>query len=311
MSRQLAAEAARVQNTMTSLPTPAGYSDVIAVGEAVQITLLEAAPAMLLAGATDAMGAARSLQLPEQIVQSDGTVSVPFVGRVPVAGQTPQAIERRIVEALKGKANTPQAMVRVQAVAQEVTIVGEVRSAKRQTLSQKRERLLDAIASAGGASAPVEKVSVSLTRAGVTVDVPLQQVIREPRENVELAAGDVVTLYHQPRHFVALGAVSKQGEVPFEATGITLSQAMARAGGLNDGKAAATDVYLARQSEGKSSVYHLDLSRPEALFVMRNTPVHSGDIVYVANAQAADLQKFLALLGALVSPAASVSALGN
>lgn len=310
-SRRLAAQAEQNKHSFTTLSAPASFSDTIAVGEQVHLSLMEAAPAMLLAGAADGMGAARSLQLPDQIVQTDGSISVPFVGRIKVAGKTPQEVEQIIITSLKGKANMPQALVRINAVAQEVTVVGEVRAAKRQSLSQKRERLLDVIAAAGGASAPVDKVSVSLSRADKTIDVPLQRVIREHRENVQMAAGDVVTLYHQPQHFVALGAVSKQGEVPYEATGITLAQAVARAGGLNDGKAAATDVFLARQDEGKATVYRLEMTRPDALFVMRNTPVNNGDIVYVANAQAAELQKFLMLVGSLVSPVAAVNSLGN
>lgn len=310
-SKRMAAQAEQGRRSFTTLAAPADFIDTIAVGEQVHLSLMEAAPAMLLAGAADGMGGARSLQLPDQIVQTDGSISVPFVGRIKVAGKTPQDVEKTIVDSLKGKANMPQALVRVNAVAQEVTVVGEVRAAKRQVLSQKRERLLDVIAAAGGSSAPVEKVSVSLSRAGMTVDVPLQRVIREHRENVLMAAGDVVTLYHQPQHFVALGAVSKQGEVPYEATGISLAQAVARAGGLNDGKAAPTDVFLARQNEGKATVYRLEMTRPEALFVMRNTPVHNGDIVYVANAQAAELQKFLVLVSSLVSPVAAVNAMGN
>ncbi len=310
-SKRLASLATQGQRSFTSLAAPTGFRDTIAAGESVHLTLMEAAPAMLLAGGADGMGGARTLGLPDQIVQSDGSISVPFVGHVKVAGKTPQAVEKLIVDSLKGKANTPQALVRVNAVAQEVTIVGEVRSAKRHALSQKRERLLDVIAAAGGPSAPVEKVSVSLSRAGKTIDVPLQQVIRDHRENVEMAAGDVVTLYHQPLHFVALGAVSKQGEVPYEATGITLAQAVARAGGLNDGKAAPSDIFLARQDGDKATVYRLEMTRPEALFVMRNTPVNSGDIVYVGNAQAAELQKFLVLVGSLVSPVAAINSMGN
>lgn len=310
-STRLASVVDQNKSSFAKLPPPGGFIDTIAVGELVQVTLMEAAPAMLLAGGADSLGGARSMQLPDQAVQTDGSINIPFVGRIKVAGRTPQSIEADIAGALKGKANMPQALVRVNAVAQEVTVVGEVRAARRHSLSQKRERLLDVIAAAGGASAPVEKVSVSLSRAGMTIDLPLQRVIREHRENVEMAAGDVVTLYHQPQHFIALGAVNKQGEVPYEATGITLAQAVARAGGLVDSKAAPSEVFLARQQDGSATVYRLDMTRPDALFVMRNTPVSSGDIVYVANAQAAELQKFLLLVGSLVSPAAAVNAMGN
>ena len=310
-SRRLALASDQKRSTFTKLPAPAAFVDTIAVGELVQVVLMEAAPAMLLAGAGDSLGGARTMQVPDQVVQTDGSISVPFVGRLKVAGKNPESVEAQVAELLRGKANMLQALVRVNAVAQEVTVVGEVRAAKRHSLSPKRERLLDVIAAAGGASAPVEKISVSLSRNGVTVDLPLQRVIREQLENVELSAGDVVTLYHQPQHFIALGAVNKQGEVPYEATGITLAQAVARAGGLVDTKAAPSEVFLARQHQGNATVYRLDFTRPEALFVMRNTPVNSGDIVYVANARGAELQKFLLLVGSLVSPVAAVNATVN
>jgi len=60
-------------------------------------------------------------------VAADGTVNVPFAGSVPVAGKSPQQIERKICRRLAGKANQPQVMVRmIRNATSNVAVVGEV-----------------------------------------------------------------------------------------------------------------------------------------------------------------------------------------
>lgn len=82
---------------------------------------------------------------------------------------------------------------------------------------------------------------------------------------------------------------------------------MARVGGLNDARAAAHGVYLARPSEQGTQVWRLDLSGPEGFLAMRQVMVRDGDVIYVANADGAQLQKFLNLVGAALSPAATLT----
>lgn len=289
--------------TMVDLPSPAPYSEAVAVGDVVEIGLWETAPAMLL-GSADATGQAggRGMTVRGQVVRLDGSISVPFVGTVMAAGKTPAAIEAQIVKALAGRANRPQVLVSVgSSVGQEVTVVGGVRNNLRIGLTARRERLLDAIALSGGSTFPIEKSFVQLTRGSVHAAVPLDLVVRDPKQNVILGPSDVVTIYHQPKSFVALGAVAKSGDVPFEATGLDLAQAIARAGGTLDHRADASGVFVARQGE-KPTIYQLDMRAPGSLFVMKDFKVQDQDVIYVANASAAELQKFLALLGAAVYP---------
>ncbi|MDR5671452.1 polysaccharide export protein, partial [Burkholderia cenocepacia] len=95
-------------------------------------------------------------------------------------------------------------------------------------------RVLDALASAGGVRQPVDKITIQITRGDKVASQPLETIIKDPRQNVSLRAGDVVTALYQPFSFTALGATGKNEEVNFEAQGITLAQALARAGGLQD-----------------------------------------------------------------------------
>src|SRR5258708_37110473 len=74
----------------------------------------------------------------------------------------------------------------------------------------------------------------------------LDLIIRDPKQNVPLHPGDVVTAMFQPLSFTALGATGKNEEVNFEAQGITLAQALARTGGLLDNQSDAQGIYIFR-----------------------------------------------------------------
>ncbi|MGR5342328.1 sugar ABC transporter substrate-binding protein, partial [Vibrio astriarenae] len=83
---------------------------------------------------------------------------------------------------------------------------------------------------------------IQVTRGNTVQTLPLQTIIRDPHQNVPLRAGDVVTALFQPLSFTALGATGKNQEINFEAQGITLAQAIARAGGLEDSRSDAQGV---------------------------------------------------------------------
>jgi polysaccharide export outer membrane protein len=211
---------------------------------------------------------------------------------------------------------------------QNVTVVGEVAQSVRMPLTAKGERLLDAIAAAGGVRQPVGKMTLQVSRGGKVVAMPLERVIQDPKQNVYLQPGDVVTALFQPLSFTALGATGKNEEIPFEATGITLAQALGRMAGLRDAQADAGGVFIFRfeepsvvnpegrplpqTPEGKVPVvYRVDLKEPRAFLVAQNFPMKDKDVVYVANAPAAELQKFLNILTSSIFSVSSLVNLGK
>lgn len=307
-----------------SLGTDARASGRIGPGDTVEVSIWEAPPATLFGGGTASdprvAQTARSTTLPEQMVDQDGYIGVPFAGRLRAAGRQAHELEADIRERLRGKANGPEVMVRVTRNASStVTVVGEVAQSLRMPLTPGGERLLDALAAAGGVRQPIGKVTLQVTRGNRFESMPLDLVIRDPRQNVPLAAGDVVTALFQPLSFSVLGATGRNEELPLEAQGITLAQALARSGGLLDNRASPRGVFVfryeaadamtwprqpvARTSEGLVPVvYRLDLSSPAGFFHMQNFPVRHRDVLYVSNAPAAELQKFLNLIFSVVYP---------
>ena len=329
--RVLAAQRADSFAEVLSAKAPPGY--VVGAGDVLEVSVWEAPPAALFGAAVvdprAGLTTTRQTTFPEQIVNTDGVINVPFAGTVPVAGKTPQQIEADLVMRLKGKANQPQVLVRViRNATQNVTVVGEVAASTRMPLTAKGERLLDAVAAAGGVRQPVGKITVQLSRGGKVMAMPLDSVIQDPKQNVYLQPGDVVTALFQPLSFTALGATGKNEEVNFEAQGITLAQALGRMAGVRDNQADARGVFIFRfeepgvvkaegqplpqTPEGKVPVvYRVDLKDPRAFLVAQNFPMKNKDVVYVANAPAAELQKFLNILSSTVFSMRGLTDLGQ
>lgn len=304
-------------------------SYVIGSGDVIEVSIWEAPPAALFGStALDPRlgpSTTRATAFPEQMVNVEGFISIPFAGQIQAAGRTPLQIEVEIAKKLTGKANQPQVLVRtIRNNTANVTVVGEVANSLRMPLTAKGERLLDALAAAGGVRQPVNKMTLQVSRAGQVLVMPLESVIRDPKQNIVLQPGDVVTSMFQPLSFTVLGATGKNEEVSFEAQGISLAQALARAGGLQDARADAQGVFLFRfeapdalESVGKAVanadgkipvVYRLDMKDPATFFTAQNFPVQNKDVLYVSNAPAAELQKFLSIL---TSSIYSITAIGT
>ena len=317
-SQQLSASAASVQG--------------VGPGDALEVSVWEAPPALLFAaGPLEARAGARSgaTTFADQMVSAEGSIEIPFAGTIAVAGKSPQQIGADIARRLDGRANRPQVLVRVTRNASaNVTVVGEVLQSVRMPLTAKGERLLDAIASAGGVRQPVGKVTVQITRGERVLALPLDRVIQSPRENVPLAPGDVVTVLFQPLSFTALGATGQNAEIAFEAQGISLAQALARAGGVQDARSDARGVFVFRfedaggvtdeQRAGPTTpdgkvpvVYRVDLTDPVSFLVAQSFPMRNRDVIYVANAPSAELQKFLNILTASIFSVQGLSNLGR
>jgi polysaccharide biosynthesis/export protein len=291
--------------------------------DTIMVTIWEAAAGGLF-GASPTTGVSpgsRSVTIPEQVVARDGSISIPFADRIPVAGKSTVEVQRIIEQRLAEKAIEPQAIVVItKSVTYAATVSGEVVNGARVPLSVNGDRLLDLIALAGGAKAPVYETFVRLSRDGVTVTLPMETLVSNPAENIYAWPGDVLTLVRIPQTFSVFGATGQNTEVAFNAQRVTLAEALAKAGGLQDLRADPAGVFLFRFEPprvvtalsapalpigpGGSSpvVYRLDLSDANAYFFAQRFPVEDKDIIYVANARLNELQKFFTLLNTLTGP---------
>lgn len=300
----------------------------IGVGDGIAVTIWEAAAGGLFSASpadrTLAAGS-RTAAIPEQIVPMDGTIQVPYAGRIRVAGLRTADVEALVVERLKGKAIEPQAVVTItRNVSNAVTVTGEVVQGARVPLTVRGDRVLDVVASVGGIKSSAHETFVRLTRRNSTVSVAFNAILANPSENIYVYPDDTITVVRIPQTFSAFGSTGKNASVPFDAAGITLEEAIARAGGLVDETADPSGVFLLRfepiglvrqlapgedikaQGELVPVVYRLNMRSTKSFFLARSFQVKDKDILYVSASTAVPVRKFLALVGQVVTPAATV-----
>lgn len=304
-----------------------------APGDSLSIAIYEAPPALLF-GAFTRMGTSSptaamptaAASLPPVVVDQNGFIAVPFVGKVQATGRTTTEIAAVIRRSLHGKANDPQVVVAEAGnVSRTVTVLGETGANLRVPLTAHGERLLDVLASAETLKQPVDKTTVQIARGNVVAAMPLREVIGDPAQNIRLSPGDVVTALYKPYSFTALGSVKNSQEIDFEATGINLAQALGRAGGLDDRNANVHGIFVFRfedprllpdeqaralphDARGRVPViYRLDMSRGASLLLAQQFSVRDKDVVYVSRAPAVDLQNFVGVASQLVYTLVNVS----
>jgi polysaccharide export outer membrane protein len=168
-------------------------------------------------------------------VASDGTISLPLVGYVPVAGLTSDQAQEEISNRLRDRhiVKDPQVFVFVKEYTNsEISVVGEV--VKPGVFSALGpHRLLDVLEEAGG---PTEKASnsISVSHRGsdqVTTLRLSNDAAEMARNNIELQPGDTVLVPKAGIVYV-LGEVYKPGGYALNSTGgITVLQVVSAAGG--------------------------------------------------------------------------------
>ena len=263
----------------------------------------------------------RSATIPDQQVAPDGAIVVPFAGQVPAAGRTPVEVQQTIETLLASKALQPQALVIVKnSTANTVTVAGEVVPGARLPLSPGGDRLLQVIAAAGGAQAPVHEIFVRLSRDGVTATIPFERLVADPAEDIYARPGDVLTLVRIPQTFSVFGATARNDLITFDAEKLTLSEALAKSQGLRDELANPKGVFLFRYepasivraldqpiathaADGTSPVaYRFDFSDANSYVIADQFPVRDKDIIFVADAGAIQAQKVFTVLQTITGP---------
>lgn len=134
-------------------------------------------------------------------VRSDGKISLPLVGEVKAAGETPLKLERDLEARLKNYIDEPEVTVIVQQInSQKFNILGQVNHPGSFTLANSAT-VLDAIALAGGFRDFAKQKSVYVLRAnadGSETRIPFnyKQVLKgkNPEQNIKLQPRDTVVV---------------------------------------------------------------------------------------------------------------------
>lgn len=307
----------RFEPDVAGQPAPA---IAVGTGDVLQVTVFKSGPGGLFIPTDPGGRPGNYVQIPPQQVGQDGAITVPWAGRIRALGRTPIAIQSDIAGRIAGRALEPQVVVSfVERHANQISVLGDVYLANRFSMDASGERVLGAIARAGGPRFPAYETLVTLQRGGRAQTALLAEIAADPAQNLAMRPGDTLYVAHEPRYFLALGATGQSTTLsqldrrfPFGDYNIHLSDALALAGGLQDDRANATAVFLYRNETHATleklgmqvpdslpakipTIYLVDLTNPSALFFCNNVEMRNGDTIYVANAPITDLQKVVNL----------------
>lgn len=295
----------------SSAPLQIGH---IAPGDTIEIKLFEVG-AGLFGGEAPGGGfdpSARSRNLGAFLVQPDGSVSVPFAGRIAVEGLPPVEAAERIESGFAGLSQQPQVQVRfADNRSDTVLFSGAVAQQGRFGLSGTPETLTEALALRGGPAGPPEQLTLRLRRGGRSAELPLGMLVSGSGDDIALQPGDRIELIPNRRSILAYGAMNAVREIPFETATVSLAEAIARAGGPNDARADPSAVFVFRDDPGQPVIYRLNLLRPSGYFLAQRFPMRDKDLIYVANSAANQPSKLIDIINRLFQPLFTIEQLTN
>jgi polysaccharide export outer membrane protein len=285
------------------------------VGDIVAVTIFEAAAGGLFIPLEAGSRAGNFVTLPDQAVDRNGNIQIPYAGSVPTAGQTPSQVQNTIQDRLRNRAIDPQAVVTLREQRTSlVSVLGEVNQPTRLPVFAAGDRVLDAISRAGGPKFPGHETFVTLQRDEKKATIHFLRLISEPRNNIFVRPGDTLFLYREPQVFIAFGASLNNAQIPFEKERLSLAEAIGKAGGLLDERADPYSVFIYRLEPMKVAeaigadvnktnaegmvpvVYSVNMRDPTGNFIAAKFRMRNLDVIYISNAPTVETAKILQFL---------------
>jgi polysaccharide export outer membrane protein len=298
---------------------PLGFGDVV------QVAIFEAQSGGLFIPSDAGSRPGNYISLPEQTIDRNGTITIPYAGRVPAAGRLKETVEQDVEDRLASRAIEPQVVITTTTSrSSQVAVLGDVNNPQRIEISPAGERVLDVISAAGGLTTNNIETNVTLQRRGKTATVAYTTLLKNPAENIYVAPDDTISIDHERRTYLMLGAAGTSGRFDFEESDLTLGEAIAKAGGLRDDRADPAQVLLYRLVPKKTvAAMHVDATRftgetvpviiranlrdPATLFAVQQFKMEDKDIIYISNSDSVELVKFLDIVNSVSSTVSGVA----
>jgi polysaccharide export outer membrane protein len=266
---------------------------------------VKSVPASYVLGANDQISV-DVVELPEfnsrsYRVDTDGTVSLPLLGRVQAAGLTVSQFEADVHSRLQKQVRNPHLVANlVETRSQAVSVMGFVNSPGIQQL-QGSQTLFDVLAAAGGLKPEAGDVIIvtrhpeegpldlpdavrDSTSGGMTGQVKVRDVVdlRDPHANFRVFPHDEISVPRAQVLYV-IGNVRKAGGFTItQGRSVSALEALSLAEGLAPNAAPASARILRRQSSSDSDREQIPVDLKKILSgKARDVPLHADDILFI------------------------------
>lgn len=264
-------------------------------------------------------GAERSAAEAGNRVRNDGTIFYPYIGRVKVAGRTLDETRSLLTRQLSSYITDPQLDVRLAGFnSKKVYISGAVSQPGTLPITSVPLTIIDAISQAGGALVNANWHNVVLTRDGDEIPISLYALLRrgDLRENRLMRNGDILYVPTSENQAVAImGQIRNPGSIQLGSERLSLTGALARAGGIIETTAEPSGIFVIRGeevgAEKLATVYQLDVRNAVAFTLGNQFILQPQDVIYVTTAPIARWNRVISLLLPTVGLPGSVASTGS
>lgn len=227
-----------------------------------------------------------SSDLSGRVVNEDGTIFYPYVGKVRAAGRTVGAIRRELARGLTEYLTEPQVDVSVLKYrGRKAYATGQFEKPGPIPVTDMPLHVTDLVTQAGGLKDTADLREAVLTHNGLTRVIDLDALYHhgDLSQNVLLHNGDVLNVPERRYNKVfVMGEVEKPQSILLPYGDYSLSEALSDAGGLNPTTSNGSQVYVMRAGDnGRPQVWHLNANSPDALVLADGFELHARDVVFV------------------------------
>lgn len=280
-------------------------AQIIQTGDMLNITIWDSAENSLLMAPGQ-----RSVNLIAMRVSENGTIFIPYVGKVRVAQRTPDSARQSLQRQLEAVAPGAQVQLAMsEGRTNSVDMVGGVRSPGNIKMPDQDFSILAAISAAGGVNDALTNPRVKLVRGHNTYRTSLSHLLDNPKLDTRLRGGDQIIVEKDARYFLSLGAAGSESQFPFNRDKVSALDALSLIGGVDDNRANPKGVLILREypasalNSGQRGprqervVFTIDLTTSDGLFSARNFFINSGDLVLATESPVSSVRVIFGLIG--------------
>src|ERR1035438_6756637 len=221
------------------------------------------------------------------VVDEDGFLYFPFVGKVRVGGLTTTQTREALTSQLGKVLQKPQVDVKVIAYrSQKIFVGGEVKTPAVYNVTDVPFTLAEAVNRAGRFLPTADDSRMVLTRGNQSWRLNFHRVMAAGSRlgQILLQDGDTLQVPNSSEEPVyMMGELVKPGNLPLTHGNPSLAKAISEAGGIQVASADATSIYVIRAggSANAVDVFHLDARNPDSMVLADKFALYPHDIVYV------------------------------